>query len=352
MKSRLIKPLILSFVLLLIASLALPAITQAQGSGLFAKVKARGKLVCGVNPQIAGFGFLDTKDNTFKGFDPDFCRVIAAAMFGDAKAVEFKPIAAAADRFPLLAAGEIDVLIRNTTFTFGRDSKEGADFGPTTFYDSSTIMVRTADKLAKLEDFKDLTICAIKGTTNEQSISEAMNAANTKFKLVTFDALSGVIEAFSSNRCDAVTSDSSQLAGARSAAKDGANWTILDLRLTKEPLGPAVKQGDVQWSDFVRWAIYATFIFEEQGVTSQNVDEIMAKTTNPELRRLLGLDEKSKLNENLGLDAKWAYNIVKQVGNYGEIFDRNLGEASPLKLQRGLNNQWNKGGLIYAPPFR
>jgi general L-amino acid transport system substrate-binding protein len=142
------------------------------------------------------------------------------------------------------------------------------------------------------------------------------------------------------------------LAGARSAAKDGANWTILDLRLTKEPLGPAWKQGDVQWGDFVRWAIYATFIFEEQGVTSKNVDDLMAKTNNPELRRLLGLDEKSKLNENLGLDPKWAYNIVKQVGNYGEIFDRNLGEASPLKLQRGLNNQWNKGGLIYAPPFR
>jgi general L-amino acid transport system substrate-binding protein len=315
-------------------------------------VKARGSLICGVNPQIVGFGFQDTQANTFKGFDPDFCRVLAAAIFGDATKVTFKPIAAAADRFPALAAGDIDVLIRNTTFTFGRDSKEGADFGPTTYYDGSTVMVRTADKLAKLEDLKDLTVCAIKGTTNEQAISEAMAAVNTSFKLVSFDDLNAVRDAFAANRCDAITSDATQLLGARAGAKKESEWTIWDIRLTKEPLGPAWKQGDAQWGDLVRWSVYATFILEEKGITSKNVDDIAAKTTDSEVKRLLGLDPKSTLHENLGLDAKWAYNIAKQVGNYGEIFDRNLGEGSPFKLARGLNNLWTKGGLLYAPPFR
>jgi len=351
MKTHFVKLLVCLSVCLMFATFTLPRV-QAQTGGLLAKVKERGKLICGVNPQIAGFGYLDPKDNTFKGFDPDFCRVLAAGLFGDATKVEFKPIAAPADRFIALAAGEIDVLIRNTTFTFERDTRENADFGPTIFYDGSTIMVRTADNINKLEDLKGLTVCALNGTTNAQSITEAMAAIQTKFKLVTFDNLNDVISAFSSDRCDAVTSDSSQLAGARSVATDGPTWTIWDQRLTKEPLGPAIKAGDSQWGDYVRWAIYATFIFEENGITSKNVDEMMKTTTNADVKRLLGLDEKSKLNADLGLDPKWAYNIVKQVGNYGEIFDRNLGEGSALKLARGLNNLWTNGGLLYAPPFR
>lgn len=350
--TRLVKILTLFIVVLMLVTLAAPSVTRAQATGLLAKIKERGKLICGVNPTIPGFGFLDTTDNTFKGFDPDFCRVLAAAIFGDITKVEFRPIAAAADRFPALAAGDIDVLIRNTTFTYGRDTKEGADFGPTTYYDGSTIMVRSADKLAKLEDLKDLTICAIKGTTNEQAISEAMAGVNAAFKLVSFDNLNLMIDAFANSRCDAVTSDASQLTGAKSGAKDGANWTIWDLRLTKEPLGPAWKQGDVQWGDVVTWAVYATMILEEKGITSKNVDEMASKSTDAEVKRLLGLDDKSPLHENLGLDVKWAYNIAKLVGNYGEIFDRNLGEGSPLKLGRGLNSLWNKGGLLYPPPYR
>jgi general L-amino acid transport system substrate-binding protein len=352
MKVRFAKMLSLLLVFLTIVWLAAPTLTHAQDNSLLAKVKARGKLICGVNPQIPGFGYLDTKDNTFKGFDPDFCRVLAAGLFGDATKVEFKPIANSADRFPALATGDIDVLIRNTTHTFGRDTKEGADFGPVTFYDGATVMVRTADKLTKLEDLADLTICFIKGTTSEQAAAEGMASVNKKFKPVAFDNIDQVIDAFANNRCDAVVSDSSQLVGKRSAAKDGANWTIWDLRLSKEPLAPAWKQGDAEWGDYVRWAVYATFILEEKGVTSKNVDDVMTTTKDAELMRLLGLDPNAKLNENLGLDPKWAYNIAKQVGNYGEIYDRDLGEGSALKLPRGINNLWTKGGLIYAPPFR
>jgi general L-amino acid transport system substrate-binding protein len=336
-------------VLLLVVANA-PTTTVAQSGSLLDAVKARGMLKCGVNPSVPGFGFLDTADNTFKGFDPDFCRALAAALFGDASKIEFIPIAAAADRFPKLVAGEIDVLIRNTTFTAGRDTKEGADFAPTTYYDASTLMVRTADGLTKLEDFKDLTVCVIKGTTNERAISESMAAINVSFNLVSFDKADEVYDAFSNNRCDAVTSDRSQLAGRRSIATQGADWTILPLNLTKEPLGPAIKAGDSRWLDTVRWVVYATFMLEEHGVSMANVDDVMKTTTDPELRRLLGLD--GELYKDLGLEANWAYNIAKTVGNYGEIFNRNLGPETPLALERGLNELWTKGGLHYAPPFR
>jgi len=335
------------------STVSVSSVATAQTESLLDKVKTRGSLVCGVNPGIPGFGFLDTVDNTFKGFDPDFCRVVAAAVLGDATKVEFSPIAAAADRFPALASGSIDVLIRNTTFTASRDSKEGADYAPTTFYDASTVMVRTADDLATLEDLKDLTLCAIKGTTNERAISEEMTRIGVSFKLQTFDNIDAVIESFDASRCDGVTSDRSQLAGKRSAAANGGDWTILDFNLTKEPLGPAVKQGDSKWLDAVSWAIYATMIAEEKGITSANVDEVVANTEDPETRRLLGLDETSDIYSSIGFtDPKWAYNVIKQVGNYSEIFDRNLGEQSLLKLPRGLNALWTNDGLLYPPPFR
>jgi general L-amino acid transport system substrate-binding protein len=349
MSNRFGKALALVAVLLLIAASA-PGLTMAQSASLLDAVKARGTLKCGVNPGVPGFGFLDTASNTFSGFDPDFCRALAAALFGDASKVEFIPIAAAADRFPKLAAGEIDVLIRNTTFTAGRDTKEGADFAPTTYYDASTLMVRTADGLTKLEDLKDLTVCVIKGTTNERAISEAMAAINTSFNLVSYDAADGVYDAFSNNRCDAVTSDRSQLAGRRSIAADGKDWTILPLNLTKEPLGPAVKAGDSKWMDVVRWTVYATFMLEEHGVTAANVDEMVTSTADPELKRLFGLD--GELYKDLGLEAGWAVAIAKAVGNYGEIFNRNLGAETPLGLERGLNELWTNGGLHYAPPYR
>ncbi len=337
------------FIVLVLAALTLPTISHAQDNGLLAKVKARGKLECGINNGVPGFGYIDSKNNTISGFDTDFCRVVAAAIFGDAKAVDFKPIAAA-DRFTALQSGEIDVLIRNTTFTLDRDTKQGADFGPTTFYDGQTVMARVADKLAKLEDLKDLTVCAIKGTTTEQNISDAMAGINTKFNLVTYDSIDLVMDAFNSNRCDAVTSDRSQLVSKKATSADPNALVLFDQNLSKEPLTPAWKQGDAQWGDVVRWSIYATIIAEEDGVTSKNVDDMIANSKNAEVRRLLGVE--GNLNEDLGLDKNWAVNIIKQVGNYGEIYDRNLGPSTPFNLSRGLNNLWNKGGLIYAPPFR
>ncbi len=349
MTTRFAKSLTLFVALLLVVSVVAPKLSYAQEGGLLAKVKARGKLVCGINNGVPGFGFIDAKNNTVSGFDTDFCRVIAAAIFGDAKAVDFKPIAAA-DRFTALQSGEIDVLIRNTTFTFDRDTKQGADFGPTTFYDGQTVMGRVADKLSKLEDLKDLTVCAIKGTTTEQNISDAMAAINTKFKLVTFDDIDQVLNAFTSNRCDAVTSDRSQLVSKRATSADPKAWVIFDSNLSKEPLTPSWKQGDAQWGDVVRWAVYATMIAEDDGVTSKNADDVAANSKNPEVRRLLGVE--GKLNENLGFDKSWALNLIKQVGNYGEIYDRNLGASTPFNLPRGLNNLWTKGGLIYAPPYR
>jgi general L-amino acid transport system substrate-binding protein len=349
MKTRIAKFFVLFAVVLMVIAVAAPRVSSAQDAGLLAKVKARGKLVCGINNGVPGFGFIDTQNNTVSGFDTDFCRVIAAGIFGDAKAVEFKPVAAA-DRFTALQSGEIDVLIRNTTNTFDRDTKQGADFGPTVFYDGQTVMARVADKLAKLEDLKDLTVCAIKGTTTEQNISDAMAAINTAFKLVTFDSIDQVMDAFNSNRCDAVTSDRSQLVSKRATSKDPAALVIFENNLSKEPLTPAWKQGDAQWGDIVRWSIYATMLAEEYGVTSANADEQATSSKNPEVKRLLGAE--GKLNENLGLETTWALNIVKQVGNYGEIYDRNLGEGTPFNLARGLNNLWTKGGLIYAPPYR
>ncbi|MEP7289459.1 MAG: amino acid ABC transporter substrate-binding protein [Chloroflexota bacterium] len=330
-------------------AVAVPTPTHAQTGGLLAKVKARGKLVCGINNGVPGFGFVDTAKNTISGFDTDFCRVVAAAIFGDATKVDFKPIAAA-DRFTALQSSEIDLLVRNTTFTFDRDTKQGADFGPTIFYDGQTVMARGADKLKELKDLKDLTVCAIKGTTTEQNISDAMAAINTTFKLVTFDNIDQVLEGFSANRCDAVTSDRSQLVSKRATSKDPTAWIIFDANLSKEPLTPAIKAGDSEWGDVVRWAVYATIIAEEQGVTQKNVDDMSANSKNPEVRRLLGTE--GKFNENLGLDKGWAIAIIKQVGNYGEIYDRNLGANTPFNLARGLNNLWTQGGLIYAPPYR
>lgn len=349
MKTRYAKFIMLIVAILLVVSMVAPRLSYAQDTGLLAKVKARGKLVCGINNGVPGFGFVDAKNNTVSGFDTDFCRVIAAAIFGDAKAVDFKPVAAA-DRFTALQTGDVDVLIRNTTYTFDRDTKQGTDFGPTTFYDGQTVMARVADKLTKLEDLKDLTVCAIKGTTTEQNISDAMAAINTKFKLVTFDDIDQVINAFNANRCDAVTSDRSQLVSKRATSADPKAWVIFDNNLSKEPLTPAWKQGDSQWGDVVRWSVYATMLLEEEGVTSKNADDMVANSKNPDVRRLLGVE--GTLYQNLGLDKNWALNIVKQVGNYGEIYDRNLGEGTPFNLPRGLNNLWTKGGLIYAPPYR
>lgn len=332
----------------LIVALALPAIqpTQAQGESLLAKVKARGKLICGINGTLAGFGRVES-DGKITGFDADFCRAIALAIFGDAAKLEM-PQVAAADRFPKIQAGEIDVLVRNTTISQERDTKQGADFGPVLYYDGQTFLTRKADNLSKVEDLKGTSICVIKGTTTEQNLADIISSFGIDAKSVPFDNLDQVFEAFNAQRCQAVTSDRSQLSARLATSAEGKDWVLFSDNFSREPLAPAYKAGDAQWGDLVRWVVYATVIAEEHGVTSQNIDAKMADATlNPEAKRLF--DVEGEFYKNLGLDKGWAVNIIKNLGNYGEIYERNLGV---LGIARGPNALWRNGGLVYAPPYR
>lgn len=312
-------------------------------------VQARGKLVCGVNGQLPGFSFIDPQGN-WSGFDADFCRVLAAAIFGDATKVEFRPLTTQ-ERFTALQTGEVDVLIRNTTWTLARDTDLGLNFTVTTFYDGQGIMVRKDSGFTKLEDLNGATICVQKGTTTELNLADAFSTAGVQYTPAVFEDINQTYGTYAEGRCDAVTSDKSQLSSvAKGALPDPENHVIMDVTLSKEPLGPVVRHGDDQWFDIVRWAVFATFFAEEKGINSANVDEIKANTTNPEIKRFLGLE--GDLGKKLGLSNEWAYNIIKQVGNYGEIYDRNLGPNTKTYIPRGLNSLYTQGGLLYAPPFR
>jgi general L-amino acid transport system substrate-binding protein len=326
---------------------ATPAPAPAAGARL-AAIKSRGKLICGVHEGLPGWAFLDKATGTYAGFDADFCRVMAAAVFGDPKAVEFRPLSAAS-RGPALQTGEIDVLIRNTTWTLSRDTSWGL-FAPTTFYDGQGMMVPKKLGAKTLKDLKGASICVMSGTTTEQNLTDVMRAAGIDFKPVVFADLDSVAGAYEQGRCDAFTTDKSGLAGRRSIFKNPDDHEIMDVTLSKEPLGPVVPFGDVQWFNVVKWAVFATIEAEEAGITSKNVDQVAATTKDPAVRRLLGLE--GDLHKGLGLEKDWVIKIIKGVGNYGEIYDRNLGPATPLSLPRGPNNLWTKGGLLYAPPFR
>jgi general L-amino acid transport system substrate-binding protein len=333
------------------AAPATPAPTPApSGFGETLKaIKARGKLVCGVNGQLPGFSFVDPQGN-WSGFDADFCRVLAAAIFGDATKVEFRPLTTQ-ERFTALQTGEVDVLIRNTTWTLVRDTDLGLNFTVTTFYDGQGIMVRKDSGITKLEDLNGATICVQKGTTTELNLADAFSTAGLNYTPATFEDINQTYGAYAEGRCDAVTSDKSQLSSvAKGALPDPENHVILDVTLSKEPLGPVVRHGDDQWFDIVRWAVFATFFAEEKNITSANVDQVKASTTNPEIKRFLGLE--GDLGTKLGLSNDWAYNIVKQVGNYAEIYDRNLGPNTKTYIPRGLNSLYTNGGLLYSPPFR
>jgi general L-amino acid transport system substrate-binding protein len=322
----------------------------AEQASTLQRVSDRGRLACGVNNTVPGFGFV-TPAGEFQGFDIDYCRAVAAAVLGDATKVDFKPLTPE-QRFTALQAGEIDVLIRNTTRTASRDGKDGATFLTTTFYDGQGMMVRANTKYQKLEDMGGTTICLTSGTTTELNLASVFGARNIKHTPLTFDDNQTLQQAFVQGRCDGWTSDKSQLAGIRS------NWPqnqggpealrILDEIFSKEPLGPVVRDGDPQWAQIVDWVAIATIQAEEFGVTSKNVDQMVA-SENPEIGRLLGAEN---FNPGLGLPADFAVKVIKAVGNYGEIYDRNVGPGTPLNLERGLNQLWSKGGLLYAPPYR
>jgi general L-amino acid transport system substrate-binding protein len=312
-----------------------------------ALVKSRGKLICGVNNAVPGFGYLDGATGQFSGFDVDYCRAIAAAVFGDPKAVEFRPVNAA-QRGPALQTGEVDVVIRNTTWTSSRDTSWGV-FAPTTFYDGQGMLVRKSLGAKTLKDLKGASICVMSGTTTELNLTDQMRTVGADFKPVVFADVDPAWAAYDEGRCDAFTTDKSGLASRRPTLKNPDEHEIMEVTMSKEPLGPEVPLGDDQWFNVVKWTVFVTFQAEEWGITSKNVDE-MLKTTNPDMQRFLGVT--GDLGKGLGLENDWIVKVIKGVGNYGEIYDRNLGPNTPLNIPRGPNKPWTEGGLLYAPPYR
>lgn len=329
---------------------------QASGA-LLAEVQDRGVLRCGVNDAVPGFGFRNP-DGTFSGFDIDFCKAVAAAVLGDAEAVEYVPLTAQ-QRFTALQSGEIDVLIRNTTWTASRDGGEGATFLHTTFYDGQGMMVRADSGISTIEELEGSAICVLSGTTTELNLATRM--AGIDYTPLTFDDNDTLQSAFIAGQCDGWTSDKSQLAGVRSnfpEAEGGPeSLVILEETFSKEPLGPVVRDGDSQWAHVVDWVVLATIQAEEFGITSQNIDSFNDTDDNA-IRRFLGLEitddegNTTVFDPGLGLPTDFAARVIRAVGNYAEIYDRNVGPNTPLGLERGLNALWTDGGLLYAPPYR
>jgi len=327
---------------------AAPAAPAAQSGGRLQTVKDRGKLICGVNGSVPGFGFLGS-DGAYAGFDVDFCKAVAAALFGDATAVEYHP-ASAAERFTLLTTGEIDVLFRNSTWTLTRDSAEvGAEFMPVNFYDGQGMMVRKDSGIKSLEDMDGATVCVLGGTTTELNLADTFRRLGIEFTPVVFDDADATSAAYDQGRCDGYTTDRSGLVANRTRMTKPEDHVILDVSMSKEPLAGAVAQGDSQWADAVRWTIYGLISAEELGVTSANLDD-MLKSEDPNIRRLLGVE--GELGAKLGLPNDFVAAAIRTVGNYGEIYDRNLGPNTSFDLPRGLNNLYTNGGIQYAMPLR
>ena len=302
---------------------------------------------CGVSTGVAGFSAADSKGE-WKGLDVDMCRAIAATMFNDATKFKVTPLTSQ-QRFTALQSGEIDVLTRNTTQTLTRDTTQGMIGTGVNFYDSQGVIVKKDLNVKSAKELNGATVCVQPGTTTELNLADWFRANKIEFKPVVIEKLDEVVGAFVAGRCDAYTTDKSGLASTRSTLQNPDSYVILPEDFSKEPLGPMVRQGDEQWFNVVRWALFAMLELEEYGVTSANADE-MLKSNNPNVQRILGVTP--GMGKNLGVDEKWAYSIVKQVGNYGESYERNVGAGSPLKLPRGLNQQWTKGGIMYGWPIR
>jgi general L-amino acid transport system substrate-binding protein len=322
-----------------------PTAAPPPEGGRLAQVIERDSLTCGMNEGLPGFGFLDENGENV-GFDIDFCRAIAAAVLGDPTKVEFRPLDADG-RQPAILSGEIDVLIRNTTWTVSRDATWGL-FAPTTFYDGQGMMVRAADGITTLEDLDGATICVQTGTTTELNLADVFNARGIDFTPQPFGDDTQTYDAYDEESCDAVTSDRSQLLAQRTAFANPDDHVILEEVMSKEPLGPVVPFGDENWFNIVKWVVFATIEAEELGITQDNVAEMVSSPPTPVVGRLLG----SEGDLGLGLEADWAVDVITAVGNYAEIYDRNLGPGTPFELERGFNALWTEGGLMYAPPYR
>ena len=321
----------------------------AQGATL-RTVKARGRLICGVNEGLVGFAYPDNRGR-WRGFDIDFCRAMAAALFNNPDAVRFQPLSSK-ERFTAVVSGEVDVLWRNTTWTLSRDSGNALDFAGVNYYDGQGFMVPKSLKVKSVAELNGARICVQTGTTTELTLADYFRARGLKYEGVVVDTEDQARSNYAKEACDALTTDVSQLAAARSTLANPNDHIILPEVVSKEPLGPAVRQGDSQWRDFVAWTLYAVIRAEELGITQANVDQMRASSKDPETRRFLGVE--GGMGTMMGLTDDWAYRIVKHVGNYGEIFERNIGRTSPMKLERGINAIWStdRAGLMYAPPFR
>jgi len=327
--------------------LLLAVAAQSASAQTLKAVKDRGMLNCGANGTLAGFGLPDAQGK-WTGLDVDFCRAIAAAVLNDSEKVKYVPLSAK-DRFTALQSGEVDVLARNTTWTSSRDTSLGLNFTGVNYYDGQGFMVRKALKVNSALELNGASVCVQQGTTTELNLADYFSANKMQLKSVTFATANEAVKAYDAGRCDAYTTDASALYAERLRVSDPNDHIILPEIISKEPLGPAVRHGDDQWFDIVKWTLFAMMNAEELNISSKNVDEAL-KSTNPEIKRFVGTE--GNFGEQLGLGKDWAVRIVKQVGNYGETFERNVGLGSPLKIERGLNKLWTKGGIQYAPPIR
>lgn len=334
------------FIALAIASAAAVHAPPARAATLD-DVRARGALNCGANGQLPGFGMPDAQ-GAWTGLDVDLCRAIAAAIFNDASKVKFVPLSAK-DRFTALQSGDVDVLIRNTTWTLSRDTQLGLNATGVNYYDGQGFIVRKSLKVNSALELNDAAVCVQQGTTTELNLTDYFRANKMRLKTVTFASLDEALKAYDTGRCDAFTADASALYSVRLKFANPDEHVVLPEIISKEPLGPYVRQGDDQWFDIVRWTLFAMLNAEEFNVTRANVDD-QTRSDNPEIKRMLGAE--GNFGEQLGLTKDWVYRIVKLVGNYGEVFERNVGQGSPLKITRGLNALWTKGGLQYGPPVR
>jgi general L-amino acid transport system substrate-binding protein len=321
---------------------------SAASAGTLDDVKSKGFVQCGVSQGLIGFSNPDDKNN-WTGLDVDFCRAVAGSVFGDGQKVKFTPLSAK-ERFTALQSGEIDILSRNTTWTMGRDTSLGLVFAGVTYYDGQGFMVKKSlgvDSALKLDG---ASVCTQTGTTTELNLADYFRANNMKYEVVAFEKADEVVAAYDSGRCDVFTTDQSGLYAERLKMKNPDENVVLPEIISKEPLGPVVRQGDDAWFNVVKWTYYALLNAEEAGVTAANADDMMANSTDPGIRRLLGVE--GDFGKAIGLENNWAANAIKAVGNYGEMFDRNVGPETNLKISRGVNALWSKGGIQYAPPVR
>jgi general L-amino acid transport system substrate-binding protein len=330
-----------------VAGIAAVAAAPAQAQSTVDTIKSRGSLLCGVSPSSAGISFADDQ-GVRRGFDIDICKAIAAAVLGDPDAVEYVPLNTNV-RFQALQSGEVDLLSRQTTNTFSRENSLGLDFGPTVIYDGQGLMVTKALGVDSAADLDGAAICLLPGTTTLQNLNDYFGPRGIEYEAVVFENADEWRNAFFAGRCDAITSDRTDVASVRAVANNPEDYVILPETISKEPLGPAVRQGDSTWRDIVSWTVYALFAAEELGITQENVEEHL-ESDDPEIQRMLGVN--GELGPMFGLDDAWAFNAIKAVGNYGEIWERNLGENTRLGMTRGQNTPWTEGGLLYAPPFR